>query len=138
MRTALLDTGALVALLDRNERSHLKCAAFFKTFHGEFLTTEPVLTEALYLLSDSIRAQSACIQFVVRGGATLVPQSVASLKRAAALMAKYADVPMDFADATLVSLAEEAGTREIFTLDRRGFGVYRVHRRTPFAIFPEG
>jgi uncharacterized protein len=48
------------------------------------------------------------------------------LRAAAALMAKYADTPMDFADATIVLLVESLGIREVFTLDHRGFSVYRT------------
>jgi predicted nucleic acid-binding protein len=51
-------------------------------------------------------------------------------------MEKYHDVPMDLADATLVVLAEETNIREVLTLDRRGFDVYRINGRTPFTVFP--
>jgi hypothetical protein len=136
MRSLLLDTGALVALLDRSERDHPRCVKALKTFSGEILTTEPVLTEALYLLGPSVRAQKTCMEFLLKGGATLVPQSPASLSRAAVLMEKYSDVPMDFADATLVVLAEETGTEEVFTLDRKGFAAYRIRGRKGFIIMP--
>jgi len=52
------------------------------------------------------------------------------------LMEKYHDVPMDFTDASLVTLGEEMGVDAILTLDRRGFGVYRLHGRQPFHILP--
>jgi len=109
---------------------------FFKTFAGEVLTTEPVLTETLYLLSPYMKAEKACIHFILRGGATLVPQSAESLTRALALMEKYKDVPMDFADATLVTLAEETDVSEVFTLDMRGFSAYRIHGKKAFTIWP--
>ena len=51
-------------------------------------------------------------------------------------MEKYHDVPMDFTDASLVTLGEEMGVDAILTLDRRGFGVYRLHGRQPFHILP--
>jgi len=95
-----------------------------------------VLTEAIYLLGLSAIAKSICIDFILKGGATLVPQSLGSLERAAALMAKYDDVPMDFADATLVSLAEETDVTEILTLDIRGFRTYRVGGRRFFTLRP--
>lgn len=136
MRNALLDTGVLVALLDKSERNHENCVAFFKDFRGGILTTEPVLTEALYLLSSSITAQRACIEFILRGGASLVPQSSESLARAAVLMGKYEDIPMDFADATLVTLAEEMNIPDVLTLDRRGFNAYRIHGKKSFKILP--
>jgi uncharacterized protein len=65
------------------------------------------------------------------------PQSKENLTRASALMEKYRDIPMDFADATLVSLAEETDTGEILTLDRRGFGTYRMHGNKAFTLWPE-
>ena len=136
MHNILLDTGALVALLDRSEKYHEQCAEFFRSFRGGLLTTEAVLTEALYLLGPSIKPQRACMDFFLRGGATLVPQSIASLSRAADLIEKYHDVPMDFADATLVVLAEETAIDEVFTLDRRGFSVYRIKGKRAFTIRP--
>jgi predicted nucleic acid-binding protein len=137
MRSILLDTGALVALLDISEKNHERCVSFFETFSGKIITTEPVLTETLYLLGSSVKAQKTCIEFILKGGATLVPQSPESLSRAIILMEKYKDIPMDFADATLVVLAEEMGIDEVFTLDIRGFSVYRIHGRKAFKVWPE-
>lgn len=137
MRSVLLDTGALVALLDKSEKNHERCDAFFKEFHGQLLTTEPVLTETVYLLGPSVKTQKTCIEFVLKGGATLVPQSTESLSRAVELMGKYKDIPMDFADATLIALAEEIGIDEIFTLDRRGFNSYRIYGKKAFKVWPE-
>ena len=137
MRSMLFDTGVFVALLDKSEKNHERCIAFLKDFKGKLFTTEPVLTETLYLLGPSIKAQRLCIDFILKGGATLIPQSMKSLSRASALMEKYEDIPMDFADATLVSLAEEIDVVEILTLDRRGFGTYRIRGKTAFKIWPE-
>ncbi len=136
MRSALLDTGVFVALLDRSERNHQRCVDLLSAFQGQLLTTEPVLTETIYLLGPSVRAQRIGIDFILKGGATLVPQSVASLTRASALMKKYSDIPMDLADATLVVLAEETGIREVLTLDIRGFNVYRTKDRKAFNRLP--
>jgi predicted nucleic acid-binding protein len=137
MREVILDTGPFVALLDRSERSHQACTAFFMVFDGRFVTTEPVLTEAVYLLGPSFAAQKPALEFILKGGAEVVAQTPDSLRRAMQLMEKYRDVPMDFADATLVALAEERKTSEIFTLDRRGFATYRIHSRKAFTIYPE-
>ncbi|MDZ4383299.1 MAG: PIN domain-containing protein [Nitrospirota bacterium] len=136
MRSALLDTGAFVALLDRSERNHDRCVRFLKEFKGKLLTTEPVLTEAIYLLGSSVKTQRTCIEFILKGGATLVPQSLESLSRAITLMEKYNDIPMDFADATLVVLAEEIAVEEVFTLDIRGFNAYRIRSKKAFKVWP--
>lgn len=137
MRSLLLDTGAFVAILDKSENNHKRCVDFFRDFRGEIFTTEPVLTETLYLLGPSIKAEKACVDFILKGGATLVPQSAASLSRTINLMERYKNVPMDFADATLVALAEEAEVDEIFTLDLRGFHTYRIHGRKAFKVWPQ-
>ena len=133
----LLDTGALVAVLHGGDRDHRRCADVLTAFRGTLLTTEAVLTEAMYLLGRARGGRAACLEFFARGGATLIPQSRDSLLRCQALMSRYEDVPMDFADATLVALAEEVGTRRVFTLDRRGFQAYRVGRRERFVLVPE-
>lgn len=66
----------------------------------------------------------------------MVPSSRASLERARELIVQYADLPMDYADATLVVLAEELGTNLILTTDRRDFEVYRLHGSRPFKVVP--
>jgi hypothetical protein len=109
----------------------------FKDYRGSVIITEPVLTETVYLLGPSVKAQLLAIEFILRGGATLIPQPGESLARAAILMKEYADIPMGFADATLVVLAEEADVDEVFTLDLRGFNSYRLHGRRPFKIWPQ-
>ena len=97
---------------------------------------KPVLTESMYLLGRLAGGPAACLAFFERGGAVLVPQTRDSLGRCGELMSRYADVPMDFADATLVALAEETGVRRVFSLDRRGFGVFRIGARGRFEIVP--
>jgi len=132
----LLDTGAFVALVDRSERRHGDCVSVLDRWRGRVLTTEPVLTETLRLVGPRWQAQKVCLDFFLRGAFLLVPGTRGSLTRAAALMAQYRNVPMDYADATLVVLAEDAGTNRVFTLDRRGFSIYRILGRKAFDIVP--
>ena len=132
----LLDTGPFVALVDRSEEMHAACVASLESWTGCVVTTEAVLTETLYLVGPQWRAQKVALEFILRGAFQLVPSSHASLKRVAALMEKYRNVPMDFADATLVVLGEELETDWVFTLDRRGFSTYRMNRRKPFRVIP--
>ena len=132
----LLDTGAFVALVDRDEKAHAGCVAALENWTGPIVTTEAVLTETLYLVGPQWRAQKTCLEFILRGAFQLVPSSPASLKRVSALMEKYCNVPMDFADATLVVLGEELETDWVFTLDRRGFSTYRINRNRAFQIIP--
>ena len=132
----LLDTGAFVALADRSERRHADCVAVLDGWSGSIVTTEAVLTETLYLVGPRWQAQKLCLEFVLRGAFVLVPPSQASLKRVSVLMEKYRNVPMDYADATLVALGEELGTDLVFTLDRRGFSAYRLNQRKAFQVLP--
>jgi len=132
----LLDTGPLVALLSSGDRDHARCRAVLEPFRGTLLTTEPVLTECMYLLGKLAGGGAACLAFFERGGVVLVPQNRQSLARCGELLLRYADIPMDFADATLVALAEETGVRRVFTLDRRGFQSYRPGGRGRFEIVP--
>jgi predicted nucleic acid-binding protein len=132
----LLDTGAFVALVDRSAARHADCVVALEQWSGPIVTTEAVLTETLYLVGPRWEAQRVCLEFFVRGAFLLAPSSQKSLRRVAALMEKYRDLPMDFADATLVALGEELGTDQVFTLDQRGFSVYRLHGKKPFRIIP--
>ena len=133
----LLDTGALVSLLDRSQRDHEACTEFFESWSGPVLSTEAVLTEATHLLGGLSGGRRACIDFFLVGGALLVPVTLASLGRARQLIDQYASLPMDYADATLVVLAEELGSDLVFTTDRRDFGVYRIRGRRRFRIVPD-
>jgi predicted nucleic acid-binding protein len=132
----LLDTGALVSLLDRSQAHHETCAAWFDDWTGAVVSTEAVLTEATHLLSGTAGGREACVEFFLAGGATLVPSDEASLRRCHALLRQYGDMRMDFADATLVALAEELGARKVFTLDA-DFDVYRLPRRARFELVPD-
>ncbi len=130
----LLDTGALVSILDRSQKEHLAFADFFRNWPDEVLTTEAVVTESNHLLARVRGGPIACLDFVLSGGAVLVPLGQGALRRSRELMAQYADCPMDFADATLVVLAEDLKTTTILTTDRKDFSVYRIAERKRFTI----
>ena len=133
----VVDTGPLIALLDRSERNHERCVEVVREWRGQLVTTEAVLTEAMYLLNATWQAQQNCLELFTRATIVLLPSTPATLSRVMTLMKKYRDVPMDYADATLVALSEDLDTDLIFTLDLRGFRTYRKNVRTPFNILPE-
>jgi uncharacterized protein len=132
----LLDTGALVSLLDRRQELYAACVLVFDGWKGPVVSTEAVLTEATQLLGGVEGGRRACIDFFLGGGAVLVPTSAASLRRARELVIRHSALPMDYADATLVALAEELGTNLVLTTDRRGFGAYRLNSGKSFRILP--
>ena len=133
----LLDTGALVSLLDRSQSFHAEFASFFERWRGPVVSTEAVLTEATHLLVRVPGGPQACCDFFLEGGAVLVPSSPGSLRRCRELIQVYRDLPMDYADATLVVLAEELSTNLVLTTDRRDFSVYRIEKKGKFKIKPE-
>jgi len=132
----LLDTGPLVALLDRSEPTHDLVRNFLSEFRGQrLITTGAVITEAFYFLSD-VRNGPASLASFLDASAAEVRDVFGSeaLAATAALMSKYADTPMDFPDATLVWTAEQTGTDKVLTLDRRGFSAFRFGRNRRFKL----
>lgn len=105
-------------------------------FRGVFVTTEAVLTESLHLLAKTHRGADNCLRFFIRGAATLAPASRSALVRSREIMEQYADLPADYADASLIALGEELGVHTVFTLDRRGFSAYRDRAGKAFEMRP--
>ena len=124
-RKVVVDSGVLVALFDAHDAHHARALDFMRSFRGELLTNVAVLTEVLHLLDFSVRAQRDLLSWVRAGGVTLSPLPDEDLDRIAELLEKYADLPADFADLSLVVLCERLGIREVATVDR-DFEIYRV------------
>ena len=136
MASFLLDTGPVVAALRRTDMDHEPCLALLEGIKEDLVSTEAVLTEATHLVSGLPHGIAACINFFIRMKVHLLSMTPQMLLRCRELTERYADVPMDFADATLMAVAEETGIADIFTLDRRGFSIYRFGRNRAFRIVP--
>ena len=133
----LLDTGPIVALFDPRDASHPRCRDVLRALREPLVTTVPVLTEAFHMLGPGSRGSNRARDFIAGGGATVWFLDAPALVRAFELMERYADHPMDLADASLIVAAEASGTRKVFTIDRKDFGTYRVqrgHRHFPVEI----
>ena len=133
MKAALLDTGVIVALLDRDERHHLQCVEVVSDIVGPLVTCEAVIAEACYLMRRTHGAPEAIIKNVANG---VFQTPVRLVDRAASiekLLRKYRDVPIDLADASLVDLADQIDTGQILTLDS-DFEVYRWRSRRKFEL----
>lgn len=123
----LTDTGPLVALVDANDPNHAKCVEAAKRLPASPLfTTWPCLTEAMYLLfrSGGSSAQKLLWSLRREGKLVLLDLNSTQVDRMIELMEKYDDLPMDFADASVVAAAEQLGTRRVFTIDK-DFHIYR-------------
>jgi len=133
MKTWLIDTGPIVSYLDGSEPAHHSVAACLDSFGGWLYTTDAVIVEAMHFVNAARNGPSLLADFLVASEMHIYPScQPGQLRKAAELMDKYADTPMDFADATLVLLADRLGILDIVTLDRRGFSVYRTSAGKPF------
>jgi uncharacterized protein len=134
--TTLWDAGPIVALIDRHEEDHDVCVLALNELRGHAATTEAVITEAHYLLRHVRAAPLRLLELIEQWGIDVIaPDSQARLRQVE-LMTKSADAPMDYADATLVALAEQLMTPRVYTLDRRHFLMYRLYDRQSFEIIP--
>jgi hypothetical protein len=134
----LCDTGSFVALIDEDDPKHLVCDATLDALGDDtLLTTWPCLTEALHLAYrlGGYPAQERIWQFISTGLVLLDRPTDDDWPRARELMRQYADAPMDFADASLVVVAERLGARRIFTIDRH-FRAYRINGKDYFDVVP--
>ena len=132
---ALIDTGALLALLDRTDGWHRACTETLPQLRLPLATSEAVLTELFHLVGDSTHEMEAAWR-LVRSGAVVLSIEHAELDAVHALMSRYADRPMDFADATLVYLAKREGLSTVFTVDHDDFETYRIEGRRRFRVVP--
>ena len=132
----LVDAGPLVAFVDADDQHHAKCVAALKGLREPLATVWPPLTEAMYLLADLPKAQEAIWEMLERGVLQILPLDAGDVRRIRELMRKYANRPMDLADAALLRVAEREGIRKIFTVDRRDFTVYRLHNRIRPILIP--
>ena len=123
MASVLLDTGPLVALFKRNDHDHQRALAWFKRHRGALLTTHAVVAEAWHLLNPSARLP---LMRFVAAAVDICELQVHSVQQIVAKLEKYADLPMDYADATLLVLAEQQAIFSIATLDIADFSAYRL------------
>ena len=129
-RPIAVDTGPLVALFDPSDMHHRQAVAFFAARRLRGFVTTAVIAEVTHLLSFRDDTPVNFLRWLLRGGLA-VEDTAADLGRIVELMSKYGDVPMDFADATVVAASERVGTRDVATLDSH-FSAYRLHGRQTF------
>jgi uncharacterized protein len=132
--SGLIDTSAIVAVVDARDRWHAACHSALQALRLPLATTEAVLSETFHVL-ESHQAASAW-RFIRSGVMTIIAIANDDFLHLERLMLKYADRPMDFADATLVRVAERERLTTILTVDR-DFEVYRIGGRKAFRVVPE-
>lgn len=133
MRPVLVDTGVIVALLDRSEHFHQRCAEAVRELQAPLATCEAVIAESCYLLRNLAGAPEAIIENVAAGTFLTPFQLSRDAAGVRSILRKYRDRRIDFADACLIRLADEFETGDILTLDK-DFQVYRWGKSKPFRL----
>ena len=133
----LIDTGAILALLDKTDRWNRPCITAFQKLRLPALTSEAVLAEVFHLAHRSRTQMETVWKFVRSGVIQLATIEDSELNQIQALMIRYRDTPMDFADATLVFLAERESLSVVLTVDQSEFHTYRIGSKSRFHVLPE-
>jgi uncharacterized protein len=133
MRRAIVDTGPLVAFLDRAEQHHRWVVQQVEELEPPLLVCEPVLAEAMHLLARFSRGQDALFGLLENGALKIafrIEEHIPALRK---LHQKYRDRPMSLADACIVRMTEIYEQYAVLTLDS-DFMVYRKHGREPLLL----
>ena len=133
----IIDTGPFMALFDPKDAFHNHCKTILKTIKEPLTTTIPVLTETFHLITPGSYGADRLRDFILDGGVEVWFMDEAAIVRAFELMERYADHPMDLADASLIVAGERLNTNKVFTIDRDDFSTYRIrrgHRQTKVEI----
>jgi predicted nucleic acid-binding protein len=136
VKPVLLDTGVIVALLDRRERYHAQCVDIVESLERPLVSCEAVIVESCYLLRALPGASQTVIQNIKQGVIQIPFQLSQSAAAVETLLRKYRDLPTSLADVSLIVLADQLNTGDILTLDR-DFLTYRWRRNRPFQLLVE-
>lgn len=135
MRLVLLDAGPAIAWLDANDPQHPMVREKMGNLVGKLITTGAVVTEVMFYIQEAREGASRLTHWLRKMRVDIVDCFTGDeLQAAARHMERYADVPMDYADATLVACADKLNCGEIVTLDLRGFRTYRYRRNKRFHL----
>ena len=132
MESIVVDAGPLIALFRKRDKHHSRVKRFLSTSRARLVSTLPVITEVCHFLNTD--GKIALLTWIGRGGLSLQPITTDDLHDITALIERYADQEVDFADATLVWLAGLINTLDVMTIDRKDFGVYRSRSGDAFNL----
>jgi len=140
LRRILIDSGILLSYYQQQQALHQAVVAFFDETPAQLITSPTCIAEVLWLLGDPgdprvLAAQNHLLNAVSAGGIQVIDLLLDDYAGIAELNHRYADLPGDFADLTLVTISERLDLAEILTLDS-DFDVYRRFRREPFCRVP--
>jgi len=125
LNSILIDAGPLICLFDSSEKRHKPMKEFLRKHPYRYVSTLAVFTEVSHMLDFSVHAQRDFYEWIMCKGVIISDINQNDMPRLIELTGKYADLPMDLADATLVITAEKTGIKEIISLDK-DFNIYRL------------
>jgi predicted nucleic acid-binding protein len=136
--TVVADTGALYALIDKDDAWHARIVRWWQETNPAVLVPVTVLPEITYLLATRIgpAAEEAFVASVADGEFPVEPLEPDDVRRTAEVMRQYADLRVGFVDASIIAIAERLGTRDLLTTDRKHFGVVRPRHARAFTLLP--
>lgn len=129
----LVDAGALIALINNRDHYHDRVSKILAVYFGELLTSWPAVAEACHILPPHLGPEVLRWLSTSRWRLLGMEKSAARLRE---LMLKYADRPMDLADASMMWAAEQTGVRQILTTDRTDFEIYRTKTGQSLEVLP--
>lgn len=132
----LLDTGPLVAAIDRSDKHHARCAGLLESAGGSLLVPTTVIVEVCWLLEERPDTESAFLAPVAAGEFEHITITAADLAHMAELVRTYADLPLGAADASVIAVAERLKLTDVATLDRRHFTVVRPTHTAALNLLP--
>jgi predicted nucleic acid-binding protein len=135
-RDTLLDAGPLIALLVRRDQWHTAVTAVWPDTVHRCITTEPVIVEAAHAVQRYGGHPARVLEFLISSELPVFALHLPLHERCVELMHRYADLPMDYADATLVALGDRLRLKRVFTTDRKGFRTYRGSRGLTLEVVP--
>lgn len=131
MISTLIDAGPLIALFDKDDAFHERMVECVRTYSGIFVSTWPVITEAMHMLRRYHLNQRSLLQWIEAGGIRIIEITRDDLAEMIKIFEKYSDVPMDFADCSIVHLAATNEIEHVLTIDS-DFIIYRLRGKKRF------
>ena len=132
MQSIVVDAGPLIALFRRRDKHHARVKQFLSANTSRLVSTLAVVTEVCHFLNAD--GKTALLTWIRRGGLSLQPLGADDFLEIATIIRRYADRDIDFADATLVWLADLVNTVDVMTIDRGDFLVYRARGGRAFNL----
>ena len=128
MQKTLIDSGPIIALFDRSDNYHTKVLNFLQDYQGKLITSLAVVTEVSHMLDFNLNVQIDFLKWIELGGLEIYNISQNDIANIREMMQKYIDIPMDFADASLMYIANRENIKDIVSIDS-DFDIYRTLKK---------